>query len=415
MDSTLSLDDIHDDSQCAENLHATIHTAMQAEETLESIQAQMEEERVDEHAAALASIAIESIRNQLNLPAGERVVPAFEHFVHPNSVRSSASKVVVEGIRDFLVEIWKKIKDAAQAFFSHVVEVFEKIRTGVFFIERELDRLQTQFDKLSPSSQPREKSLNNPRLAKLFWMKGEASGYTARQMANHLKDLKDFSVDMAVSVGATARIVLVIADMVREGKDLSGLVSRPAEEYNAGIALINAQLNRYKKTAPKGFKKNQQEYKEEEYFGPFVGNHYLVLSKSDIKLHGLTSTSFSVRLQKGEAESKESIDALTYHEVKTILLHTKRATSEYQTILKAAPEYRKIGLTLQKTSEEIIQTLMRASTTQISRDFLAILRFQVRDVVTTSNTIANQIPVLMLNAIKGHLDYLRLSIKNLEA
>ena len=66
---------------------------------------------MDEAAAEMASIAIESIRNRLGIRAQTRLVPATESFGNTNT-RVVSTKLVVEEIGETLKRIWAAIKAA---------------------------------------------------------------------------------------------------------------------------------------------------------------------------------------------------------------------------------------------------------------------------------------------------------------
>lgn len=415
MDSTVSFDEILDDSRVAETVCDDICQSMESEETLESIRTKLETTNVDEKSAELASVAIESIRNQLGMSSSHRIVPATEHFSHSGSIRTSAAFVAAEGIQDFLVEIWKKIKASIKAFWLHVVSIAEKIQAGVFLLEHEVKVLKKRFNDFTSTARPKESSFENPRLAKAFSLNGEANAKTAREMANQLKSLKDFSKKMAFLVATSGLFAVGLGYMHDDLEKVSDLIKKSSADYNQEVEMLSRLLEKYKKVMPSKFQKNIQNYDSAEYFGPFVGQQYLVIAKTNTKLHGLTSESYEVRLQKADVEAKTQIEALNYYEIQTILKHVENTIQDYPTFLKLKPEYQKISNSLQKMSDEIIQTLSNKATSQPVRDVLALLRFQVRNIISTSNTVSNQIPVLTMNAIKAHLDYIRLSINNLQA
>lgn len=128
-----------------EDLVTAVEEAEQDAETLGRMAEVMEEsadkgEGLDETAAEIAEVAVEAICGRLGIRTHGRAMPALESFGSRSS-RVSATRISVEGIKEWITTTWEAIKKAFKDMWTKVKTFFEK-----FFVANE--RLKSAAKKM---------------------------------------------------------------------------------------------------------------------------------------------------------------------------------------------------------------------------------------------------------------------------
>ncbi len=176
-------------------------------------------EGMSEDAAAIATVAIESIRERIGMKR-KSGVPSLETFKTPRA-RAEATRIALEaGVMDTLKAIWQKIVEICKAIWNKIKEYFAKLFKNYDGLKAHLERLKAKAEALTTETEG--KTLEKPGLAKFFTRGGKA----------------DFSTAMATlkTAGELDEVVKKTTGFVNSRADLSKL--KEGTEDSVGGATL---------------------------------------------------------------------------------------------------------------------------------------------------------------------------------
>lgn len=154
-----------------EDLVTAVEEAEQDAATLDRMAGVMEEsadkgEGLDETAAEIAEVAVEAICNRLGIRTHGRAMPALESFGSRGS-RVSATRISVEGIKEWITTTWEAIKKAFKDMWNRIKEFFAKF----FEANERLKNAATQMKaNLSVGDTPKETAFQDKSIGSQFLM-----------------------------------------------------------------------------------------------------------------------------------------------------------------------------------------------------------------------------------------------------
>ncbi len=184
-----SVSDISDSLDDIEEMNDAIDSAETDVATLDKIQEAMGEsvekgEGLDETAAEIAEIAIESICARLRIE--KRVMPAMESFGSANS-RIVATKIAMEGVKEIAERVWKAIKEAFQKVWDFIVEFYKKYATGLGRAKEANAALTKEVSSFGKTEVEKDK-IENSSLATALYAGGKSdAGSVKLILGNHVK------------------------------------------------------------------------------------------------------------------------------------------------------------------------------------------------------------------------------------
>jgi hypothetical protein len=149
--------------------------------TLEEIKEVMEEsvekgEGLDETAAKIAEVAIESIYDRIGIKLTTSVVPAMESFGSKNT-RLAATNIAIEGITDSLKTAWAAVISAIKRAKDYIVEWFKKFFTSNGKLKEVTKKMETS---IKESDFDKKVKVTMKDVAETFNIEGKASADTVK-------------------------------------------------------------------------------------------------------------------------------------------------------------------------------------------------------------------------------------------
>lgn len=239
--------------EVAENVE-TIDAAVNDAEDLQGVHDVMADsvaddgEGLDETAAEVAEVAVESICRRLGFSHGN--MPKMESFGSKNS-RVAATKLAMEGLVDKLKQVWEAIK----AFFQRALEAVKNF-FGKFFatndsIIKTADALAARVRDLPGGNTPESKTFSNGSVADAFSLDNKAASFAQAKavLATH-EELSKNALETIVTLSqAAAATSTAIGSMVKEAKDLGATDKSVAAFKKTSAAEITAFLAEAKKVS----------------------------------------------------------------------------------------------------------------------------------------------------------------------
>lgn len=229
-----------------------IEEGMEAADQLEQVeevveQAVEEGEGLDPVAAEAIKLAVEAICARVGAnPKAVYALYATENFQSTSS-RKANTKIALEGVGEFLKDMWKKIKAALQRLWAKAKEFFDKHFSSLGRVKSALESMKA---KVAASSGKAEKAYVEEApasMAEAFAGKTDVTVASVKgYIAAHTAASK--AVEELTSAGAEA--AKLAADAVKQGKfDASKLVTGSFDLGTAKAPLVGGLYLQYTITA----------------------------------------------------------------------------------------------------------------------------------------------------------------------
>ena len=373
-----------------------------------------------EHAETL-SIAVESIRNRLGMGGFDRLVPASESFGNVDS-RLYSTKLVGEGIKETIQNIWKAIKSMAARVWERIKLFVAKILGSTKMLVSQVASLKERARKMPTSAKPKEKNIKSSGLAKDIGVKTKADAKTFAQIYENTVLLSDFgamitseSKEVIGAVSSLAAGEINEASVKKFNDTKSSASKKISSKLNSLFADAEAtftqpELNAVVKTRKpaKNSKKTLSQY------GPFVGSTVLTFETEE-RAGGIIdhNLSFGAAPGKGATEVK----ALELGEIQTILTDVEKLTASINDTKRTQSDYDAIMKGMQKTADTIISSaekiLDKTGSSTETRTGLTSMKNSVNETIQTMQMIGARSPALMLRLARAGINYASLSLSNL--
>lgn len=121
------------------------NTNMALESLLESAEASVETGGLDPLSAEILTKAVNNETAPLGTPADE-IVPALESY-KSSTDRREATKMAVEGIKDWIEKVWAKIKEYIQKGRDLAKKLYVKVKQAIQGLQRRVKGLKEDLDK----------------------------------------------------------------------------------------------------------------------------------------------------------------------------------------------------------------------------------------------------------------------------
>ena len=396
-----------------EELQAAIEDAEEGAETLGQIEGVLEEsaesgEGVDETAAEIAEVAVESICARLGIRAAKKSFPAMEAFGSSNS-RLSATKIALEGIGEHIKRIWEAIKSAIIRLVEKVKSFFIGLLKNTGLVITHLEKLLERAKSLPDDAKPKNADLSNKSLARAFSIDKKADLNTAKKIvANGGKLLESAKVLADASAKFSGEIEKAAGEAsVEGGYDKA----REALETNVTTSLIALG-----KLASSHGSAGEDKEKTLTYYGPFVGTRVLAL-KNDVKTMGEdTYHDFSLTVTTYDKIEADKITALKREEVYDLVKQGLSLMDQLKAFEKAQKEIQKTSDNVRKAAEKATSSLNKAADEEKDAVKSRALKSISKDVTNVNSITASvgvAIPATVFATGKAVADYASASIANL--
>lgn len=162
-------EDITDAEDDVEGTEEVIDGASTDLETLEEIKDVLEDaaeegEGIDETAAKVVEVAVESIYARLGIPASN-ILGSAESFSNVRS-RKTATKMAAEAIKDTIVRGWEAVKKFFKDLWKKIKELYARYITGAGRLEAKARKVRKYID--SRGTEAKEKTIENKSYVEAF-------------------------------------------------------------------------------------------------------------------------------------------------------------------------------------------------------------------------------------------------------
>jgi len=395
---------------------AQVEDAVQAGEELEDIaevasETVEEGEGLDESAAEMASIAIESIRNRLGIRAQTRLVPATESFGNTNT-RVVSTKLVVEEIGETLKRIWAAIKAAALRLRDKLVQFLAKLFNANAMLVKHIEGLKERVRKLPAGQVPKEDVIKSGSVTSAITVDGKADAKTFGEIVTASRKLLSVSAVVSIEAQKTASGAQSLASGLAQG----GTYEKIAKSLEGTAARVQGQMSTLPKgnfsaEEVKGFDKKDAKV---EVFGPFAGRSAIVLEVSE--KDGLES--FSVSVKGGVGKAAEGAAALKQSEMTDVLNQALDLAKEIEKAKKTQDTVKASAEAMAKAAEGVISNVDRALGKESEENAeakkgLAALKAMVSASMRATEGMTARVPSLAFSAAKAGADYVSASLRNM--
>lgn len=393
-----------------------VEDAVQAGEELEDIaevaaETVEEGEGMDEAAAEMASIAIESIRNRLGIRAQTRLVPATESFGNTNT-RVVSTKLVVEEIGETLKRIWAAIKAAALRLRDKLVQFLSKLFSANAMLVKHIESLKERVRKLPAGQTPKEDVIKASLVAAAITVGGKADAKTYGEIVAASRKLLGVSNGVMSEAQKMALGAQSIASGVAQGSAYEQIVTSLEKTTERVQSLMNTlPKGQFSGDEVKGFDKKDAKV---EVFGPFVGRAAIVLEVA--KKDGVEF--FSVSVKGGVAKAAEGVAALKPAEMTEVLGQALDLAKEVDKAKKIQDTVKASAEAMAKAAEGVIKNVDRAMGKENeenaeTKKAMAVLKQMVSSSMRATEGLTARVPSLAFSTAKAGADYVSASLRNM--
>jgi hypothetical protein len=414
----------------------SIETAVQADSELTEIaevaaDAVESGEGLSEDAAAIATVAIEKIHDRLygRRDMGQKIVPGLESFGQTNT-RLYSTKMILEGIGEFLEKIWRGIKAMAARIWDRVVQFLAKIFGSTKALDKHLQNLRNRVRDLSPSAKLSEKNLKSEKLARsIGFLKEEAGVDTYQRLVKNANGLVKvgndiakarikLSADLQSSFAANfekgydeAALATLISETGKVNKDIANIViaAIPSATGSGGIEVADLEL-------PKKEGKDKQDSKI-TFYGPFTGGDVLLVELEqdmDLKEVNIYISFRSVR-SKDQAKKAKALDRTEMLKVLDIAQTSLDSITDFKSVEKSLGGVNK---EIQDLSDKIISSVKKsvkeANGKSENNRAMAELKRNAEEATKTVSIIGERASVILVNTVQAGLNYVSASLANMK-
>ena len=411
---------------------AKVEDAVQAGEELEALgdlaaDSLENGEGLSEESAEAVSIAVESILNRLGATRETRTVPVAESFGNASSRRVS-TKLVVEGIGDWLKKIWASIKAAAARLWDKIRSFLAGLFNSAKSLSKMLVGLKERARKVPSDYAPKEKKIKAAGVAKSINWKGKAGLGTfeltikaasslakaAGAVTAEIKKINDAASSLASSEINEANVKTFVD---KKSAASAAIVAAFDSGMTAGLDKIDQETALVKKEKAKVNNKKTGDTTVKGSFGPFPGNTVLTCVVSSNTVLGVKEENVSLAFEAAPGKVAEEVDALSISEIQGVIetsLKLSNAIADFQATQKNAEAITKaqqgVADTILKQAEKI---LAKTGSSSETRQGLSELKSSVADSMAMLNTFGNNAPTMTFRAARAGADYASVCLRNL--
>jgi phiKZ-like phage internal head proteins len=353
-------------------------------ETLEDVATTMQEsvesgEGLDETAAKVADIAVESIMARLGIKSATKVIPSLENFGSKSS-RVAATKIALEGVMDKVKQIWQAIVNALKSLGAKIVSFIQGLIKHRATLEKHLKGLQARVAKIDASAKPKEQKLKGG-FVKGLSVGGKTDASTAGLVLDTAKELQG----------------VMIAGAKQSGMSDKGEAASATDFANT----LNNQAQK--------LKANGQEAEGDtrlKFYGHFVGGKSLAV--------GMKGEAFVYELRETEKKAATEAEALSKKELESLLGEAIVVIEQLKGVDKVQKDLETSAKGLQQAAEGHIRSIGAADAdpevTKKANESAKGVRARMSAIVKLGSSLPNA----MFNAAKVVGDYVAAGASNLE-
>lgn len=371
-------------------------------------------EGLDESAAEMASISIESIRNRLGIRGESRLVPATESFGNVNT-RVMSTRLIVENIGDTLKRIWAAIKAAAARIWEKIKSFLAGLFNSTSGLIKLINGLRDRTRKLPTDAKLKEKKIKQASVAKAISVKGKANMASFDEVSGKTLHL----VGISEEFGKLGRSIVAAAEKLAESEineaNVAAYLKGGENAASEAERVLKAAFGGAEETmGGTGPAKGKGKKKAGKLYGPFVGNTMLNLEISDIEGGG---TRFTAVFVAAKEKAAEEVEALEPAQIAKVLDQSLKLASVLQDYRKTEKDVAEITKKTQGLADVIIKTtekvLNKTGSSTQTRLALSEMKNDVNSALQMINSFGSRAPALTFQLAKAGADYASVSLRNI--
>lgn len=348
-------------------------------------------EGLPEEAAAVAEIAIESIRQRLGMKAKSprSVMPALESFGSKGS-RLAATKIALEGVADTIKTIWANIIKALKWVWEKIKSFFLTLTKNRALLLKHLEGLQVRVKAFTAEGGAKTVTGGS---AKAFNIDGKADFSTAEKV---LGDSAKLLKSIGVGAAAAAAMVNKLTD-VKSGSDVMG---------KAGADLLDSLRGSLEPMGKVSSAKAGVEDKISTHYGNLVGGQSVGVSSSK---EGSAAT-VAIQLESNQGDAAKEAATLDKAQMEKIVAQSIDLVKSLQNFDKVEKDLANITKACEGVSQAVIKGTINASE---SKDEAAGLKEAAANIRSLNSMVAKfgaSLPSAVFNAAKAGGDYVTASM-----
>lgn len=380
-----------------ESADVAIDGAQTDAETLGDIQEVMADsveqgEGMPEEAAAIAEVAVESIRARLGMSASQRALPALESFGSKSS-RLQATRIAMESVGETVKKIWENIKKAVAWVWEKIKSFFLSLTKNRAALLKHLEGLKKRVEGLK-DEEMNEKTVKGGA-AKAFAINGEGSfDIAAVVLGNAGKLLQATRVGAAASE-ALAHNLTAPTGSVHEINGATESLFTKLEEALSKVGKVSSA-----KAAAAGT--------ETVHYGTLIGGRSVALSKT--KKDDTLTVSLTIEdNSKTIGEAAKTLD-------KGQMLKLVDLSIEVLKELQAADAAQKSLEKITKACDAVAAAVIKNATSgagEANKENVESLKLAAANVRTLNGIVAkfgSSVPTAAYQAAKAGGDYVTASL-----
>lgn len=357
--------------------------------------APVEGEGIDESAARIAEIAVESICARLGIRSTG--FPALESFGSKSS-RRIATRRAMEGISDKMMVIFKSVKEAIAQMWEKVMAFLSTLLDSNLRLESSAKAMQAKAEALDKAAKA-EGEIENKSIAAAFGGKGVNFDVVARSLASHALFAEAAAKSVDLIVGMVSGIDKHVPALMKgEVPDLQDL-GKQGKKLLEDLAVTDFSETEIK------------DGKVISKIGPFVNNTYIAVS-AVVEGDGVGTFDYKIESEKAGEETK--VATLNKEQCVNLckeVLGLVKATAEYKAKMAT---FKKINDASAKLFDDVLKGIGKVTEAAGGTNMAAELgkvRSKVQKINGVASKFASKLPSANVYAGKIALNYVAASIK----
>lgn len=380
-----------------ESADTAIGSAQDDVETLGDVQEVMADsvesgEGLSEQSAAIAEVAVESIRARLGMNTGKPVMPSMENFGSTSS-RVYATKLAMESVGETIKKIWENIKKAVAWVWDKIKSFFLSLTKNRAALLKHLEGLKKRVEALKDEEQNEKTVKGAP--AKAFAINGEGTFDIAGAVLLNAGKLLQATRTGAAASEALAHNMTAPNGSVHEISGATESLFSKLEEALGKVGKVSSA-----KAAPAGT--------EATHYGTFIGGRSVVLSKTKKD----DTTTIGLSIEENSKTIGEAAKTLDKGQMTKLVDLSIEVVKE----LQAADAGQKNLEKVTKACDAVAQAVIKNATAgagEANKENVEALKLAAANVRTLNSIVAkfgSSVPALAYQSAKAGGDYVTASL-----
>lgn len=418
--------ELNDAHQEIEAFDAEIETTVQDAEVIQNVQEVVakaaEGEGLSPASAELAEVVLESLYGRLGIP--KKSIMSLEAYGDPKQRRKTITRVACEDIKDTLVRIWTALKEAFAKAWQNIKMFIAKIFSSVKMARTEIDRMKEKLNGLS-DVELKPIAIEHVTLCKAFSIDGEADAKTVDYIMHNHYTLADQSSRISKGCRSFLNKLTVLSgswsakDFDAHGRlDLIHTFEKNVVFLRQEIFPLTITVNKHEGhfVAPR--------LVNSHFFGvitPFKDDKQRYTKSNDgetIDWAIMSSDLTPVLMKEQEDKIADKIQTASKEHIEALLTNLVSLCDKLDKMQHAQTDINEFEKDIQNLFTRTIANLQKQSPDIINhtvdKTITDIVRYGSTAISRTYGLLIAKLPQLTFEAIRHSLNYIRVSLQQVE-